>query len=107
MSLLKQSENWGVVAPAFGIVASLLTLPPWPVRSKIEATPCVLTAIPEGNIWIEYFGQCVFRAGIVLFGTFGLAVMIPFAEQISCTNFSGNLRSRKIRCSTNMDDFPV
>ena len=79
MSLLKQSENWGVVAPAFGIVASLLTLPPLPVRSKIEATPCVLTAIPEGNIWIEYFGQCVFRAGIVLFGTFGLAVMIPFA----------------------------
>ena len=77
--LQKQSGNWGVVAIAFGIVAFVLILPRWPARSRIETTHGILTASPEGNIWTGYFGQCAFCAGIILFGIFGLAVMIPFA----------------------------
>lgn len=39
--------------------------------------PCVadLTASPEANIWIGYFGQCALRAGVILFATFALAVL--------------------------------
>jgi hypothetical protein len=77
--LQRQSLIWGDVAVVLGIVGFVLILPPWPVRSKIESGHRILTATSEGNIWWEYFGQCVFRAGIILFGTFGLAVMIPFA----------------------------
>jgi hypothetical protein len=77
--LQKQSGNWGIVALAFGIVAFVLILPQWPSRSEIEATRGILTASPESNIWIGYFGQCLLRAGIMLFGTFGLAVIIPIA----------------------------
>jgi hypothetical protein len=66
------------VAVVFGIVSLVLILPPWPAQSK-EVTHGVLTTTLEGNIWTEYFGQCVFRAGMILFGTFGLAVMIAFA----------------------------
>ena len=77
--LQKESAIWGVVALVLGTVAFVLILPPWPARFKIEATNGILTATPAGNIWREYFDQCVFRAGIILFGTFGLAVMIPFA----------------------------
>lgn len=67
--LQEQSRNRGIVALALGIVAFVLILPHWPARSKIEATHETLTASPEGNIWIEYLGQCVLRAGIILFGT--------------------------------------
>jgi ABC-type polysaccharide transport system permease subunit len=77
--LQKQSVVWADVALAFGIVALALILPTWPARSKIEATHGILSATPEENIWRKYFVQCVFRAGIILFGTFGLAAMIPFA----------------------------
>ena len=77
--LQKRSVIWGDVALVLGIVAFALTLPTWPARSKIEAAHGILSATPEENIWTEYFVQCVFRAGIILFGTFGLAVMIPFA----------------------------
>lgn len=34
-----------------------------------------LTAGPEANIWIGYFGQCALRAGVILFATFALAVL--------------------------------
>src|SRR6516162_4228508 len=57
--LQKQSVIWGVVALVLGIVSFVLILPPWPARSKIQVTHSVLTPTPEGNIWTEYFGQCV------------------------------------------------
>jgi len=77
--LQKESVIWGDVALVLGIVGFVLILPPWPARSKIEVTDSILTATPDGNIWMEYFVQCFFRAGIILVGTFGLAVMIPLA----------------------------
>jgi len=70
---------WGDLALVLGIVAFVLILPTWPARSKSEATHGILTATPEENIWIEYFLQCIFRAGIILFGAFVLAVMVPIA----------------------------
>jgi len=76
--LQKQSEIWGDVALVLGMVTFLLMLPTWPARSKSKATHGILTAPPEGNIWGEYFGQCIFRTGITIFGIFGLAVVIPF-----------------------------
>jgi hypothetical protein len=78
--LQKQSAMWGVVALVLGIVSFVLILPTWPTRSKIEVTDSVLTATPGLNPWTEYFGHCVLRAGIVLLGTFGVAVLILFAE---------------------------
>jgi len=86
--LQKHSVIWGDVALVLGIVGFLLILPPWPVRPKIEVTHGILTATPEGNIWTEYFGQCIFRAGITLFGIFGLAVVIPFAADFLHTLLS-------------------
>lgn len=77
--LQKESVIWGVLALVLGILAFVLVLPPWPARSNIEATHHALTATPAGNTWRDYFGQCVFRAGVILFGTFGLAITIPFA----------------------------
>jgi hypothetical protein len=76
--LQKRSVIWGDVALMLGIVAFALILPTWPARSKIEATQGILSATPERNIWTEYFVQCALRAGIIFFGTFALAVMIPF-----------------------------
>jgi hypothetical protein len=64
--LQKQSEVWGDVALVLGIVTFVLILPTWPARSKSKATHGILTA--PGNIWTEYFGQCIFRTGIILFG---------------------------------------
>jgi ABC-type polysaccharide transport system permease subunit len=86
--LQKQSEIWGDVALVLGIVAFVLILPTWPARSKSEATHGILTATPEQNIWIEYFLQCVFRAGIILFGAFILAVMVPIAANFLHTLLS-------------------
>jgi ABC-type polysaccharide transport system permease subunit len=80
--LQKRSVVWGDLALGLGIVAFALILPTWPARSKLEATHRILSATPEENIWTEYFVQCVCRAGIILFGTFGLAVMIPFAANV-------------------------
>ena len=73
--LQKQSANWGAAALTLGIVALILTLPHWPVKSNKETTRNALTASPEANIWIGYFGQCALRAGIILFVTFALAVL--------------------------------
>ena len=73
--LQKQSANWGAAALALGIVAFILTLPHWPVKSKNETTRNALTTSPEGNIWIGYFGLCALRAGVILFVTFALAVL--------------------------------
>ena len=73
--LQKRSANWGVAALALGIVAFILTLPHWPVKSKNETTLDALTASAEANIWIGYFGQCALRAGVILFVTFALAVL--------------------------------
>jgi len=86
--LEKQSELWGDVALVLGIVAFVLILPTWPARSKSEATHGILTATPEENIWIEYFLQCVFRAGIILFGAFILGVMVPIAANFLHTLLS-------------------
>ena len=36
--LQKQSEIWGYVALVLGIETFELVLPPWPARSKFEAT---------------------------------------------------------------------
>lgn len=80
--LQKQSAIWGIVALAFGIAAFVLILPRWTARSIIETTHDTLTASPEGNIWIGYFGQCVLRAGVILFGAFGFAIMIPLAVSL-------------------------
>jgi ABC-type polysaccharide transport system permease subunit len=80
--LQKQSVIWRDVALMFGILAFALILPTWPTRTKSEVTHGILSATPEENIWGEYFVQCVFRAGIILFATFGLAVMIPFAANL-------------------------
>lgn len=79
--LQKQSGIWGIVALAFGIVAFVLILPHYPAQLGPESkrTRGIITASPDGNPWIGYAGQCVLRVGIILFGTFGLAVMIPLA----------------------------
>ena len=69
---------WGDLALVLGIVAFVLILPTWPARSKSEATHGIESNSRE-NIWIEYFLQCIFRAGIILFGAFVLAVMVPIA----------------------------
>ena len=86
--LQKQSEIWGDVALVLGIATFVLILPTWPARSKGEATHCILAALPEGNIWTEYFLQCVFRARIILFGAFALAVMVPIAANFLHTLLS-------------------
>jgi hypothetical protein len=66
--LQKQSVILGDVALVLGIAAFALILSAWPARYKIKAAHGILSATPKESIWSEYFGQCVFDAGIVLFG---------------------------------------
>jgi hypothetical protein len=54
-----------------------LVLPRWP---KVEialtkSSPLILSS--ERNVWTEYLGRCILRAGLCLFGTVGLAILIP------------------------------
>jgi len=74
--------RWGIAALVLAIMALVLVLPRWPVRSEAGTIHTPLTTSPEGNVWMEYLGRCIFHAAIFLVATLGLAVLIPLAANL-------------------------
>jgi len=77
-----QSEKWGIAAVILGIVALVLILPHWPVEAKGDTGRSTIAASPGPNPWINYLLRCAVHAGILLFLTFGLAMLIPLAASL-------------------------
>lgn len=80
--LQDQSLHWGITALSLGILTLALVLPRWPVRAEAKTIHPPLTASAEGNVWVEYLGRCIFRAGIIVLATFGLAILIPLTANL-------------------------
>ena len=75
--LQNESRNWGIVALVLEIAALALVLPRWPKDELALTKNSPLTLSTERNVWTEYLGRCISHAGLCLFGTLGLAILIP------------------------------
>ena len=81
--LQHQSLHWGITALILGILALALVLPRWPGRAEAKTIHPPLAASAGGNVWMEYLGRCLFRAGIIVLAAFGLAILIPLTANLS------------------------
>ena len=75
--LQNESRNWGIVVVVLEIATLALVLPRWPKVEIALTKSSPLTLSSERNVWTEYLGRCILRAGLWLFGTVGFAILIP------------------------------